>query len=300
MRHRAEGGDAVELFRQHGGGARKSRDVARPRRHQPGFGAMRTAQPEIDQQLARRRQHHPRSLGSNQRLEVQDIDETRLGQLRLRQRCGDAQDRLVAEEHRSFRHRMDVAGEMKIGELSEQFLSEAAGSPEPADVLGREAQIFEKIERLFEASRNQKAASGWKLADEEFENRRLGLAVIQVGLEHVELIEVGQQRRRRLVHGTSPARDVLEASAGLARTRRFILIFGEDLHNVRDLACQSASLLGKNVTVARSPDNRFLQFADGRLQVQNIDNFGLIDVPDDELEFVFADCFRVHMILVQA
>ncbi len=41
-----------------------------------------------------------------------------------------------------------------------------------------------------------------------------------------------------------------------------------DLHNVRDHACQSATLLGKDVAVARSPDNRFFQLADSGLQLQ--------------------------------
>ena len=65
---------------------------------------MRAAQAEIDQQLAGRGQHHARRLGGDQRLVMQDVDQPGLDQLRLRQRRGDAQDRLVGEEHAAFRH----------------------------------------------------------------------------------------------------------------------------------------------------------------------------------------------------
>ena len=57
MRHRAVERDAEIAPGEHGGGAGKAGDIARARRHQPGLGAMRAPQAEIDQQLAGRGQH---------------------------------------------------------------------------------------------------------------------------------------------------------------------------------------------------------------------------------------------------
>ena len=58
----------------------------------------------------------------------------------------------------------------------------------------REAQAFQKIERLFEPRRHQEAAPRRQAADEQFEYGRLGIAMVQVSLDHVDLIKVRQQR----------------------------------------------------------------------------------------------------------
>ncbi len=95
---------------------------------------------------------------------------------------------------------MDVAGESEAGKIIDQPLPEPAGAGKPVDFLGREAQVLEKIERLLEPGRDQETASRRQPADEELEHRRSGLAMIQVGLNHVELIEIGEQRVRRPIH----------------------------------------------------------------------------------------------------
>ena len=59
-----------------------------------------------------------RRLGGDQGLEMQEIDEPRFDELRLGQRRGHAQDRLVGEEYRAFRHRMHVAGESQRAKIS--------------------------------------------------------------------------------------------------------------------------------------------------------------------------------------
>ena len=58
---------------------------------------------------------------------------------------------------------MDIAGEAKLGEIIEQPLSEPAGLRQPGDFLRREAQPFEKIERLLESGREQEAAPAGSL-----------------------------------------------------------------------------------------------------------------------------------------
>jgi len=55
----------------------------------------------------------------------------------------------------------------------------------PVDLFGREAKVLEKIHQLLEASGNQESPAWRKFADEKFEDRRLGLAMVQIGLDHV-------------------------------------------------------------------------------------------------------------------
>ncbi len=62
MRHGADNRNAVALAGEHIGGAGKARDVTRARRKKPGLGAVRGAQAEIGEVLARRRQHHARGF----------------------------------------------------------------------------------------------------------------------------------------------------------------------------------------------------------------------------------------------
>ena len=100
MRHRPERRDAELPFRQYRRRAGETGDVACARGEEAGLGAVRAAKAEIDEKLARRRQHHARRLGGDQRLEMEEIDQPRFDELRLRQRRGDPDDRLVGEEDR--------------------------------------------------------------------------------------------------------------------------------------------------------------------------------------------------------
>src|SRR5262249_49572977 len=65
-----------------------------------------------------------------------------------------------------------------------------------------------------------KAALAWKLAHEEFEARALGLATIEIGLQHIELVEIGQQCACRRVHAATFAHDASRARRRAAHRDR--------------------------------------------------------------------------------
>ena len=201
MRHGADDRDAVALAGQHIGGAGKARDIARARRIEPGLGAVRGAQAEIGKNLSGRRQHHARRLRGNQRLEMQDVDQPRLHQLRLRQRRGDADERLARKADGAFRNGVHVAGETKTAEIIEQVLPEAAGRFQPIDLRWRETQVFQIVERVRQAGGEQEGAPAGQPPHEEFEHRLLVLAAVQIGLDHVELVEIGGERAFDGGHG---------------------------------------------------------------------------------------------------
>jgi hypothetical protein len=200
MSHGAEARNAELFFGHDRRAPGEAGDVAGAGRHQAGIGAMGAAQAEIDQQLARCGENDARGLGSDQRLEMHDIDQPGLDQLRFRQRRGDPQDRLIGEEHPALRQGVDVAGEAERGETIEQRTAETAGAGQPFDLRPRIAQLRQVIERLLEAGGDQEAAALRQRADEEFEHGRAGLAMVQIGLAHVELVEIGEERAGQRIH----------------------------------------------------------------------------------------------------
>ena len=57
---------------------------------------------------------------------------------------------------------------------------------------------------LARARPNQESALSGQLAYEEFEHCSLGLAMFQIGLDHVELIEIGEQWTGCEIHLRAP------------------------------------------------------------------------------------------------
>ena len=182
----------------------KSRQITGARGHQPGLRSMRPPQPEIDQLLARCRKDHSRRLGGDQRLKVEDVDKAGFDQLRLRKRRGHPNDRFVGEENGAFRHGIDVAGEAQAPEVIEEPVREPIVLPKPIDLFLRELQVLKKVEGLLESCRHEEASASWKPTHEELEYGRIRLAMIQICLKHVQLIQISQQRACRWVHVANP------------------------------------------------------------------------------------------------
>ena len=207
--HRAEQGNAERAARGDGRGAREPGEIGGPRRQQAGFGAVCAAQAEVDQHAPGRRQRAADRLAGNERLEVQQVDRSALHQLRLAKRRGDAHDRLVGEEHRAFGHRVDVAGERELGERIDERSVEAPARREPRQVVRVEVKRRQVVDELGEPRGHEEAAPGRHGADEELEGRAPVHALGPIGLEHRELVQVGQQDTLR-GHRTLDFRDAPE------------------------------------------------------------------------------------------
>ena len=118
--------------------------------------------------------------------------------------CGNGavtRNRLAREERRAFGHGVDVAAEAEIAQIIEQIVFEPAGALEPGDLVCREAKVLQKIQRLLKPCGHEKAAPRRQGAGEKFEHRRIGRAVVQIGLGHVELVEVGEEWAGAWAHG---------------------------------------------------------------------------------------------------
>ena len=88
---------------------------------------------------------------------------------------------------------MHVAGEAKVAQIVEQVFAEPPGAGQPVNVGFGKLQGFEIIERVGEAGGQQKAAPWRQTPHEKLEHRLFILALVQIGLDHVELVEVGEQ-----------------------------------------------------------------------------------------------------------
>src|SRR5262249_14722282 len=83
--------------------------------------------------------------------------------------------------------------ESESAEIIEKIVVKSARALEPTDVGRREVKIFEKIQRLLQSGGEQESAPRRQSAHEQLEYRGAGVAMIQIGLNHVDLIKIGQQ-----------------------------------------------------------------------------------------------------------
>src|ERR1700732_1760466 len=103
-------------------------------------------------------------------------------------------------------------------------------------------KILKEIERLMQPGGEQEAAPRRQAADKEFKYRRVGVAMIQISLDHVDLIKVGQQRTGCGFH-----------DGDFRRAAAILNAYGTKVAFCRDCceACQTLSELGRNLTAAR-------------------------------------------------
>ncbi len=144
-------------------------------------------------------------MRGDQRLQVDDVEQAALGELRLRQRRGDAQDRLVGEEHGALRHGVDVAGEPEAAQTLEQAGGESALARQPFDLGLGERQRLEEVERLLQSCGDEEVALRRQLAHEQLEHGRFVHAPVEVGLHHRELVEIGEEGGHGPVRASSRA-----------------------------------------------------------------------------------------------
>jgi hypothetical protein len=111
VRHGAGERDAEGAPRLDGRGRVEAGKVAGASREQARFGTLRAAQAEVRKASGTGCEPTARRLARDQGLQVEQVDEAALDELRLGQRRHDAQQRLVCEADTAFGHGIHVAGE---------------------------------------------------------------------------------------------------------------------------------------------------------------------------------------------
>ena len=134
-------------------------------------------------------------LARDHALEIEQVDDAALDELRLGQRRSDPEHGLVREEHAAFGHRFHVAGEAQAGQLAQCLRLEASRALEPLQVRRFEAKRFEVVEHLRQARGDEESALWRQMPHEELENGDPVHAQRLIGGHHRQLVQVGQQCR---------------------------------------------------------------------------------------------------------
>jgi hypothetical protein len=137
-----------------------------------------------------------RGLGGDERGEVDHGEQVRLDELRLGQRRGDLQDRLVGEDDGALGHRADLAGEAEAREVGVEILRhrmELRQAAQVVELLRGEADGLKVVQRLLDAGDDEEAAVRGEVPDEQLEGRHVGHVVDVVGGGHGELVQVGPE-----------------------------------------------------------------------------------------------------------
>ena len=220
VRHRAGRRDVVAVGGEHVRGRGHAREVERARRLQRRVRAVRAPRAEVHHRPPPSRLDDARALRGDQRLQVQLVEQVRLGELCFRQGRLDGQQRLAGEGGRALGHRVDVAAEAQPAEPVEEARGEASAALQRRERLVPEAQPFEVGERVVEAAGQQVAAIRGQRAGEQLERGAGGQPVLGVGLQHRQLVEVREQRTARLVEAAAERRVLRRAHARLTRSSR--------------------------------------------------------------------------------
>ena len=134
-------------------------DVGGARRVHGGVEPMRATAAKLDHGAALGGSHHARGLAGHRRLERDEAEQRRLDQLRLGGGGGHTHDRLVVEDDLAFLHGPHVAGEPKRRQIrleeGRRDIGKRAQRAQPRDLVGREVQGRQVLERLLEAGGDQ-------------------------------------------------------------------------------------------------------------------------------------------------
>ena len=134
-------------------------------------------------------------LGGDQALMVHGQKRERFKQLRLDRGRAHDDHRLFREDGRALGHGVNVAAEVEVCKIVEEFLAEDTSPAQVVDVLLVEVQILDIVDQLLQTRRDGKAAFIGHLPEEHVEGRQVPLVGFEeVAVRHCQLIEVHDHR----------------------------------------------------------------------------------------------------------
>jgi len=195
----AKDGNAVAAPGKHVGRRRAAGNVARARNGQAAIGTLCTAQAKLGDGATIGGQHHARRLGGDECLETDDVEQRGLEQLTLQRRAGDAHHGLARKHELALGHGVDIHVRTEVAQVVEEcrLKHRAAGRSlersEVVDVLGRKAQVLDKLGQLGGAAHDGiRAAKGMVAVKRRKTTLLIGLAALPQALGHSELVQIGE------------------------------------------------------------------------------------------------------------
>ncbi len=203
MAHRACEGNAIHAASEHIGRGLNSSHVGRSGYFDPGIHAMGPPQTEVHNGSTLRRSNEPNRLGCGHRLDVNLIHQACLDELRLRKRRDNFQYWFFGEQGRSFRKRGDRTGKPKAPQVTQKSIGETTERAKTLKGGFRETQVLQIAEDRVQSAGDQEVSPRRKPANEQRECRLFLQSLLQIGFEHRELIEIGQQGDIRVIYPRS-------------------------------------------------------------------------------------------------
>ena len=120
VRMSAKDGNTVAAAGEHIGCRGAAGNVARARDGQPAIGTLGAAQAKLGNGTAVRRQHHARRLGSDKRLEADNVEQRRFEQLALQRGAGDAHHGLARKDELALGHGVNVHMRAEVAQVVEE------------------------------------------------------------------------------------------------------------------------------------------------------------------------------------
>ena len=193
MRHRARGGNAVDLVGHGAGSARAAADERSPRAGDSARDALRAARAELEHGAALCRAADAARLRGDQALVVELKQHIGLQQLRLDSRGADGDDRLHREDGRALWYRPDIACEFEITQIVKEALAEDPARAQVGDVLLVKVQLLNIVDYLLQPRSNSVAAAVGNVAVENVEVADAVLHTVgKVAVAHSQLVEIAE------------------------------------------------------------------------------------------------------------
>src|SRR5579864_9720048 len=104
----------------------------------------------------------------------------------------------MAKDRRAFRDCPNFASKAKILEVFKEIITDVVEHgllPEVFDILLFKVHVFEEIQRLLQARRQEEAALGGKGSHEQLKTGVSRKVILEIGCRHGEFIQIGDQSR---------------------------------------------------------------------------------------------------------
>ena len=116
-----------------------------------------------------------------------------LNELGFDGRGPDGDQRLLGEDHGALGHGPDVAGELEILQIFQEFLGKEVATPQVGDVLLVEVELLDVADDLLETGCDAEAAAVGAAPEEEVKvGDAVAVTVLKITVCHGQLVEVAE------------------------------------------------------------------------------------------------------------
>ena len=202
MGHGAASGNAVHLIGERAGRTGAAANICRSCTNNRRICALSTAGAKLQYSASLGCPDNPAGLGGNHGLMVQGQQHISLYQLRLNGGGTNRQNGLTREYRGSFRHCINVAGEVEVPEIGQEALVENVLFPEEFNVFLVKMQLLDILHHLLQTGCDGKAAAIWHIPEKYVKiGDLLAEALFEIAVAHGQLIKIAEHGKIALVHG---------------------------------------------------------------------------------------------------